>query len=388
MAKRIEVYFATNRKEAGKAAPWYGNTFHAGGSELYRVGKAWVEPPRGGETADEGEYALKKVETFPEKAGTGGADSAAGTLLGSTRLFTELKARMREESRDLLVLIHGYASSFATAAERAAELCDKYAYTDKTGETRHPLVLAFSWPANGETIPFSSYISDRQDAAKSGVAIARLFFRLCDFFLAEAQAARAARDDATERERRSACPSRIHLLAHSMGNWALRNAVQAVIERRGTDRLPAIFDNIFLMAADEDEDTLQDRLKLALLPRLGNAVHVYHSKDDRALVISDTTKLNPDRLGHNGPLDMLATDEKVVAVDCRHVDTTGFLHANHQYYRLQPLVIADVRAVLAGRRAEEVPNRKPLTQLRRYLIEPPAGEGDREPFAGRERHDR
>ncbi len=156
-----------------------------------------------------------------------------------------------------------------------------------------------------------------------------------------------------------------------MGNWALRNAVQAIVERRGADRLPAVFDSIFLMAADEDEDALQDRLKLGLLPRLGNAVNVYHSKDDLALVISDVTKLNPDRLGDNGPVEMDSTDEKVVAIDCRHVDRTSISHANHQYYRLRQEVIRDVRAVLAGRRPEGVPGRKGLAHGRRYLIMDP-----------------
>ena len=127
------------------------------------------------------------------------------------------------------------------------------------------------------------------------------------------------------------------------------------------------------MAADEDEDALQDQLKLGLLPRLGNAVHIYHSKDDLALVISDITKLNPDRLGHNGPVEMNRTDEKVVAIDCRHVDRTEIAHANHQYYHLRMEVIADVRAVLAGQRPEEMRDRTQLAHPRRYLIKMPAG---------------
>ena len=360
MARRIETYFATNRNHLGKEAPWYGRNFHESGSECYRVGRAQVEAKK------DGEYKLIKIETFPEKPGPGGQDQ--GAKLGSARLFTEIKKRMRDQGRDLLILIHGYASEFSTANERAAELTEKYLVRGKDGELRQPIVLCFSWPANGETIPFASYISDRQDAAKSGQAIARLFFRLCDFFVDEARRARIPSDGATH----APCANRLHLVAHSMGNWALRNAVQTIMERRGSDRLPAILDNIFLMAADEDEDALHDRLKLGMLPRLGNAVHVYHSKDDQALVISDITKLNPDRLGHNGPIEMDRTDEKVIAIDCRHVDVTKLTHANHQYYRLRDEVIRDVQAVLAGRRPEEIPDRARLVHARRYLIEIPA----------------
>lgn len=366
MARKVEVFFATNREPLDKEAPWYGKKFHPDGSECYRVGKGQVEATGAGEEAA---YVLKTVNTFPEKPGPGRDDR--GAKLGSARLFTEIKTRMRKEERDLVILLHGYASEFSTALERAAELTEKYVVLGKDSTERPPLVLAFSWPANGETVPFASYVSDRQDAAKSGQAIARFFFRLCDFFLDEARASRAAAS-AEKQAEHEPCSHRLHLLAHSMGNWALRNAVQSIIERRGADRLPAVFDNIFLMASDEDEDALQDQLKLGLLPRLGNAVHIYHSKDDLALVISDTTKLNPDRLGHNGPVEMNRTDEKVVAIDCRHVDRTEIAHANHQYYRLRTEVIADVRAVLAGQRPEEMLDRKPLAHPRRYLIQKPA----------------
>ncbi len=360
VARKIETYFATNRNQLGEEAPWYGRNFHESGSECYRVGKAVVDATK------DGEYEVSKIETFPEEAGLDGHDQ--GAKLGSTRLFTEIKKRMRDQGRDLVVLIHGYASAFATANERAAELTEKYLVRGKDGELRQPIVLSFSWPANGETIPFASYISDRQDAAKSGEAIARLFFRMCDFFVEEARQARGQDSG----DKHAPCANRLHLVAHSMGNSALLSAVQVIIKRRGADRLPAILDNVFLMAPDEDDDALQDRLKLGMLPALGNAVHVYHSKDDQALVISDTTKLNPDRLGHNGPVEMDRTDEKVIAVDCRHVDVTKLTHGNHQYYRLREEVITDVQAVLAGRHPEEVPRRTRLVHPRRYMIQRPA----------------
>lgn len=362
MAEDIEVFFATNRNLKGGRNPSFGENFHKDGAELYRVGKAAVT------RTDDGEYRLAGIEVASERAAKSGDD--ADSRLGSSAVFREIKSLMQDDRRDLIVLIHGYASDFATAPERAAELTDKWQVRGKDGILRKPVVLAFSWPANGRTVPFASYISDRHDAAKSGRAVARLFMRLCGFLLDEAKSERVASTDEARRLH-APCPNRIHLVAHSMGNWTLRNGMQAIVEMRGADRLPAVFDNIFLMAADEDEDTLQDTTKMALLPRLGNAVHVYHSKDDRALVISDTTKLNPDRLGSNGPVDMDLVDAKVIAVDCRHVDETEFLHANHQYYRLREEVIADVRQVLAGLEAGEVQGRKRLDHRNRYMIQPP-----------------
>lgn len=365
MSDTIEVFFATNRDHLPDERPPFGTTFHREGAAYYRVGKAVV-------TNSDGGYKLSHTEVAAENA-AGGDDTDPDVKLGSRAIFAEIKRRMREDGRDLIVLIHGFAADFETAPERAAELAEKYLIAGKDGQARRPVVFAFSWPANGRSIPFVSYISDRGDAARSGDALARLFLRLCDFLVAEARENRRQRDEAA-RERHAPCPNRIHLVAHSMGNWTLRHGLQGLIAERGADRLPSVFDNIFLMAADEDADALADPAKLALLPRLGNAVHVYHSKDDRALVISDTTKLNPDRLGQMGPKDMDAVDEKVIAVDCRHVDSTEFLHANHQYYRLREAVIADVRQVLAGLAPGEIDGRTETDHPNRYIIARPGPE--------------
>ena len=359
MAGTLDVFFATNRNLIDGDTPvTFGETFHADGSECYRVGKATVK-------SDRGKYTLSTIDVASETAPSDGDDAEA--VLGSTAVFREIKRRMQEGNRDLVVLLHGYGADFKTAPERGAELAEKYLVLGKDGKERSPVVMVFSWPANGRTIPFKSYVSDRSDAAKSGRAIARLFLRLCGFLLNEARDMNRATDDES-RLGYAPCPNRIHLVAHSMGNWALRNAVQAIVELRGADRLPSIFDNIFLMAADEDDDALQEPKKLAPLARLGNAVHVYHSKDDRALTISDVTKLNPDRLGANGPITMTALDEKVIAVDCRHVDDTKFAHARHQYYRLRKEVIGDVRQVLAGRTPGEIDGRKRLDHPNRFII--------------------
>jgi esterase/lipase superfamily enzyme len=123
------------------------------------------------------------------------------------------------------------------------------------------------------------------------------------------------------------------------------------------------------MAADEDEDALEKEHKMQRLSELARAIHIYHSRTDGALVISDVTKFNPDRLGHNGPRTFSGLNNRIVAIDCTECDATEKLtHVNHQYYRLRPEVIADVRAVLAGRLPDQIPARKVVESGRRYRL--------------------
>ncbi len=131
-------------------------------------------------------------------------------------------------------------------------------------------------------VPLLSYYSDRNDAQASGVAMARSFLRLREFLENLGQ--------------ENFCRQSLHLVAHSMGNYALRHAVQAIRAELGND-IERIFEHIFLMAADEDDDAFEKDHKLRLLPALAKAVHVYHSPDDVALMVSDKTKFKPDRLG-------------------------------------------------------------------------------------------
>jgi esterase/lipase superfamily enzyme len=136
------------------------------------------------------------------------------------------------------------------------------------------------------------------------------------------------------------------------------------------DRLPRIFANVFLMAADEDDDALNLDHKLAPLDRLAAAVHVYYARTDRALCISDLTKGNPDRLGSAGPRDRGRLGDRIVCVDCSDVAWTGMGDADHQYWRARHEVIQDARSVLAGLAADAVPGRRWSPSDRSYRILP------------------
>ncbi len=155
-------------------------------------------------------------------------------------------------------------------------------------------------------------------------------------------------------------------MAHSMGNWALRGAIQYMRTFVG-DNIPPLIDEALLLAADEDDDTLSVRHKLQPLLRGCRRVSVYYNRQDLALKASDTVMGNPDRLGLTGPEEAAALPRKVVPVNVSPViylerpsanrrwqeDKTG-----HQYYRNNDLVQKDMLQVLAGKADDEIDGRE------------------------------
>ncbi len=317
----FEVYFATNRRILSEnGPPEFGDRFNLKGPQELRFGSAKVRKVRG-------KYKVASIELEEE----------SGDSPPSGRIFEALRASMADRQLDVICYVHGFASDIETALERAAELKDKYQVGGREVE-----VFAFSWPSDGKVFPPVKYFDDRDDAKTSGVAMARAILKLREFL----------RDLGRERS----CKQSIHLVAHSMGNFAIRWALQG-LRQELNGRLPRLFDNIFLMAADEDNDAFEHDEKLRLLPELAYRVPVSFRPDDRALAVSDVTKGNPDRLGANGPRVRDGIPFKIVLVDCRNVDESDDDISNHQYYRLNGKVVADVNQVLAGLAPEAIEGR-------------------------------
>ncbi|MEJ8570191.1 alpha/beta hydrolase [Microbaculum marinum] len=253
------------------------------------------------------------------------------------------------EGKDTLVLVHGYASTFETSLQRGLQLADLY---KPNGQPLN--VVVFSWPADGKMTPYMSYFNDRNDARDSGEAMARAILILKEYI-----------ESLTPEER---CDRAIHVLAHSMGNYALRYGVQRLRSRLG-DKLPRLFQEILLVAADEDNDAFDHDHKLRPLPKLGRRVSVYFAPQDRALVISDTTKGNPDRLGSDGPVQVSGLPTKVILIDGRNVAFVGDPWTAHQYYRTSPRVAKDITATLAGIPVDQIAGRVHVPDLRAWRIE-------------------
>ena len=296
-----KVSFVTNRRYTNGV---FGNTFPNAPGDL-RVGTVEVGA----------DGRAQRPVVFPNTA-----------KKGSMTLFDDLRGDMKTCGRDTLIYIHGFNNDFNESVEEGAELARVLggAYN----------VVVFSWPSNGKTL---NYYPDRHDAEMSGLGFARGLLKFKDFI------------DHLSRE--NACERKMHLVAHSMGAYVLRHALQKMKQIEGYAAAPRLFDQVVLAAADEDADTLTLDHKLANLSNLCSRLNVYFNNGDTALVVSDRVKGNPDRLGHDGPSKPWDITQKTVLIDTSRV-VSGDLDMRHAYIRKHPKVIGDLKHILAGHPSE------------------------------------
>jgi esterase/lipase superfamily enzyme len=348
-----KVYFATNRNPNRKKAPDdFGSGFSKDGHSNLRFGMADVSGKGLGDISIKvGSLELKydmyvaqeKMKADPDLK----IEDAPGSVLGSNNIFKRVREKMIQHSRDTIVFIHGYNVSFKEALASAARLKLNFS-KDNNGPGAN--VVVFSWPSNGSMMPFVAYGSDRDDAEASGPAFARGLLKLSDFLRGS-----------TPQE---ACNQRLHLVAHSMGNYVLRHTLQKFLERSSGP--PArLFDQVFLMAADEDDDAFEYGYKLKHLPRFAKRVNVYYNNKDIAMAISDRTKGNPDRLGDNGPRAMDNIPSKVSVIDVTPVGD-GLL--DHSYYLTSQIVVDDMQQVLMGKPNYEISGRMYIEEKNLYRL--------------------
>jgi len=353
-----KLYYATNRKHKGSR--WhpdgYGKKFSDDGMENLRFGVLTV--PADDKTVN------RYLQTPLKDCGVGDGEKLAGYLadcavkadivayeesikadiaeqaqndakLGSKAMFADLMQDMQNSS-DVLIYVHGFNVSWCDAVGSALALQLMLKHAPLRDESQKLQVVLFSWPSDGLALPWVSYKSDRSEAAGSGAAVGRGFLKLRDF-LADLR-------DKSLKGGKQLCGQDIHLLCHSMGNFLLQSAITRVADFTPGNALPRIFEHVFLCAPDVDDTALEIGQPLEKVDQIARNVTLYHNRQDTAMVISDYTKGNPERLGGAGAAHPALLHNKVNQVDC-----TPVVHGvvEHSYY-LAGKVVADIRASIDG----------------------------------------
>lgn len=204
-------------------------------------------------------------------------------------------------SKDVFVFIHGYNSSFEDAARRAAQL----AYDLDFDGTP----MMYSWPSRAST---SAYTVDE--------AVVHLSGQKLSHFLEDVVANSGA--------------ERIHLIAHSMGNRALIEALQALNARLDPAQRNAPFDQVIFTAPDVDRDYFLEVFDT--IRKLADRVTLYASDNDVALQSSKILHGAP-RAGQAGA--SMITHENLDSIDMSAVEADLL---GHTYFAVNEGAIHDL----------------------------------------------
>lgn len=212
-------------------------------------------------------------------------------------------AALDMSQRQGLVFLHGYCTKFDDAARRTAQL--------KVDLGHMGPAAFFSWPSLGSKL---GYPGDESAIEGSEQAI-RSF--LIDF---------AQRSGA----------SKVHIIAHSMGNRALLRALDA-IARAAATTAPISFGQIFIAAPDVDSRVFKNLA--AAYAQLADRATLYVTKNDQVMGLSARLHRFP-RAGLTPPVVI------VPGVDTIDASRVNLDMSGHGYVHESRPVLADIHELI------------------------------------------
>lgn len=266
-------------------------------------------------------------------------------LLGAVQqsyedFYSEMRGRISPSlSKEAFVFIHGYKVSFEDAALRTAQLAYDLKRTDTAVEYDITPIL-YSWPSKGE---LASYGADEDTVIWTTPHLR--------WFLEDL----ATKSGATK----------IHLIAHSMGNRALTSALNTIATEARATIMPR-FQQIVLAAPDIG---LRNFKQLAdVIQKPAEKITLYASSEDEPLRASKKFH-EEQRAGDSGKnltvfrgidsIDVASVGGCLLCFDRLDPD----LWLGHSYYANNPSVISDLMILLKeGKPPSQRPQLVPHTR--------------------------
>ena len=274
-------------------------------------------------------------------------------------IFNEIQDRM-SRGIDTILFFHGFRNTFQDSLLGAAQI--KSLYEQESNRTYTIMVL--SWPSHGS---FFSYGRDQDAADRSSEVLGEGIYQLSQFFM-ELCLRRWGQEAVSNRKGRKSTKKpircgRLHIMAYSLGSYVLRHILQE-LRNITQDHIFQWFNEILLIAADEDWDTLEQEDKLKFLPQLARRVSIYFNQEDIPLMISHFIG-NDERLGSGGARHPSKLPSNVSLVNCGDV-VKGFLE--HDYHITEPAVYRDIAYVLAGWGSGDISGRSYSPETNSYRL--------------------
>lgn len=220
--------------------------------------------------------------------------------------YQKLNAKIRDsESQEAVVFIHGYNTSFEASARLTAQLARDLSFDGAP--------ILYSWPSHNKLL---SYTKDEDTVQWTA-------FHLRDFLEELAQRTKT---------------TKIHIVAHSMGNRALASALQVIAAKRQHREQP-LFQEVILAAPDIGADTFE-LFAREILP-VAHRITLYASGNDDALLLSHFIH-GGSRAGQKGKFLLIAPGINTIDASSARTDFLG-----HGYITTSSTIITDIHQILA-----------------------------------------
>lgn len=249
-----------------------------------------------------------------------GEDSDHDVVISELRSFGGDSAAWARELRgtgkdQAFIYVHGFQTSFDQAARRAAQLA--YDLDFDLQEDFDGVPMFFSWPSRGGV---DSYVADYDASFESIDA----FNRFLDLV------------------KQQAGIRRVHIIAHSMGNRVVTEALYA----RASQNKPPLVDQLILAAPDVWAVRFKNRF-LRVLPKLASRVTLYVSDHDRALFTSSHLRKGEPRAGEVAG-GLLEASHGIDRFDAINASTLESDLLGHSYYANHGSMLGDIYCLLKG----------------------------------------
>ncbi len=297
----VDILYGTDRKRNPKKSDW--ENYYTGERGKLQYGAAQVSIPK---THQRGKMERPiDLLVWQEKEAI---DKHVMIIqlekIDKNKFLNFLKRKLTHvEKKDILIFIHGFNVTFASAVRSTAQIAYDLKFKG--------VPMAYSWPSGGKIEEYTRDESSIQYTVPHLVAFLKNVIE--------------NKGDAN-----------IHIIGHSMGTRALTNALKDISHEYPGKH---VFKNIILAAPDIDKDVFRESL-LPVITKTTDKITLYASSDDKALKASSSFHLG-ERIGEGG--NDVFVYEGLDTIDASGIDTSLL---GHSYFAQKEILVADMKEVI------------------------------------------
>jgi len=231
-----------------------------------------------------------------------------------------------EDQKQVTFLVHGYNEAWPASMGLHREVVENL----YTGPASLGECMSFDWPSKGDVL---GYLPDRAEARQAAQDFANVIEELYDWLLMKQSAAAKNVQDA--------CRAKTSVIAHSMGNYVLENAMNYAWTQKNRPLLVSLIHEALMVAADVDNDLFKSGEVVQAgdgegIANLTYRVTALYSGRDAVLGASAGLKhFGKRRLGRSGLDRTYPLPDNVWDIDCSKLihDEVNGISVHSSYFQ-------------------------------------------------------